>query len=462
MRKLLLAVLLLAPLSSRASTFDTYGFGARGIAMGGAQTADARDFTATFYNPSLLVLHDKVNFGLGFFYEDPNVSATPDAASPTFDAQSPQSSASWTAGFVFPFAGKLHKRVSLGVGLSIPTKNLLRVASFEPSIPTWYLYENSPDRIQIFAGLGIKPLDWFSLGVGIQALADFSGDVEFNVDIFNKSFAKREIVNELATREALVAGLTFMPTHNFQFAFSYRGAMELDYELPTDIQLGDLGTLTLDVKGVTFYTPHEVTLGVKWDPIPELTLTADLEYAIWSKAPNPAVSVSVRFSGDLAQGLGLDQALKLDSQDAPNGFVDILIPRIGLEYRIGENFTARAGYFFRPTMVPEQNGLTNLLDGPTHVISAGLGVSFMSPLGALAEPVRIEAVFQHGFVGSRDAQKSAANPLPSYSYGGQTEVFAIDLRYSFDIVGPKQAEAPAEESQPRPEEKKLEHDEFQD
>ena len=459
MRKLLFAFLLLAPLSARASTFDIYGFGSRGIAMGGAQTADARDFSATFYNPSLLVLQTKVGFGLGFFYEAPNVSATPDVPTASFGTE-PESTAAWSAGLVFPFAGKLRNHVALGVGISIPTKNLLRVASFDPGEPTWYLYENSPDRIQIFAGLGIKPFDWLTLGIGIQALADFSGHVDFNVDIFNKRFQKRDLTNELATREAPVAGLTIIPTSNFQFAFCWRASMELDYALPTSIQLGDLGTLGLNVSGVTFYTPHELTLGVKYEPIPELTLTADLEYALWSKAPSPAVNVSVRFTGDLAQGLGLDQALKLDSSDAPIGFEDVLIPRLGIEYRLGENVSFRGGYYFRPTMLPEQNGLTNLLDGPTHVISAGLGVSFMSPLGALAEPVKIDAVFQHGFVGGRHADKSASNPVQPYSYGGSTEVFAIDLRYAFDIVGPKD-ETPAQPEPAQPEAQKPERDEFQ-
>lgn len=444
MRKLLVAFLLLAPLSARASTFDIYGFGSRALSMGGAATADSADFTGVFYNPSQLVLRSKINLGLGLFYEKPNMEVTPDNPSQDFtnacvNCQPPDSTA-YTLGFVFPFAGKLRDRVALGVGLSLPTRNLIRVQAVDPNEPNWYLYQSSPDRINVFAGLGIRPVDWLSLGIGIQALSDFTGDIEFNVDLFNKQFKRRDIVNQLITKQAPVAGITIQPIKELSFGFSWRAAMALDFELPANIALGDLGNLLLDVKGTTFYTPHEFTFGVSGKPIEGLTINGDLEYARWSAAPNPALHVKIGFTGDLAKGLGLDKALSLDSQDAPIGFEDILIPRLGVEYHIVDRLAVRGGYFYRPTMVPKQNGLSNLLDGGTHAISGGIGFWFDSPLEMLSDPIEIAAVFQHGFVETRRAEKAESNPLTSYSYGGSTSVFSIDVRYNFDIA-----------SRPRPE-----------
>ena len=171
MRKLALVLLLLAPLPAYASTFDTFGFGSRALSMGGAMTADARDFTATFYNPSLIVNHNMINLGFGIFYESPSGTVTPDdltdPRAATFNPQTAPSSASYTLGFIFPFAGKLRDRLGLGVGISLPTRNLIKVQAVEPNEPNWYLYQSSPDRIQVFLGLGGKPFDWLYLGLGL-------------------------------------------------------------------------------------------------------------------------------------------------------------------------------------------------------------------------------------------------------------------------------------------------------
>lgn len=451
MRRLLLAVLLLAPCTARASNFDIYGFGTRALSMGGAATADSADFSGVFYNPSQLVLRSKINVGLGLFYEKPSMSVTADNPSPEFDALcktgcQPPDSTAYTVGLVFPFAGKLKDKVSLGIGLSLPTRNLIRVQAVDPGEPSWYLYQSSPDRINVFAGLGIRPVEWLSLGIGLQALADFTGNINFNVDLFNKRFQQRDIVAQLITRQAPVAGITFAPIKQLQFGFSYRASMELDLELPANIGLGDLGSLLLDAKSTTFFTPHEFTFGVSGRPLDGLTIDADLEYARWSVAPNPAVQVKVAFSGELASGLGLDKALSMDSQDAKIGFEDILIPRLGVEYYVVERLAVRAGYFYRPTMVPIQNGLTNLLDGGTHVITGGLGYKFDSPLEILSDPIEIAAVAQHGFVETRHANKSESNPVPAYSYGGSTTTFAIDIRYNFDIASRPRPDKPEDES----------------
>lgn len=431
MRKLLALALLILPGAARASSFDTYGFGSRGLSMGGAQVADSSDFTGVFYNPSQLVFRNKINVGFGFFYEKPNLKVTPDDPTSNLKVATPPDFSSYSIGVVYPFKGKVENKAALGLGIQLPLHNLIRVQGIEPTTPNWYLYQSSPDRIEVFAGLAIRPVEWLSLGVGGQFLADFGGDIEFNIDLFNKSFQRRDLEAELTTKGAPVAGLTIAPLPNLSFGFSYRGSIELDMDLPTNIALGDLGTLSFDIRSVTFYTPHEFTAGVKFSPIDDLTLDLDVEYARWSVAPSPGVSVDVQLTGDLEKGLGLDKSLALNSQDAKPGFSDIIIPRFGLEYRVGSRFSGRAGYSYHPTMVPLQNGLTNQLDGSTHQLSVGVGVKFDDPLEILADPIEVNAVGMLGLVGTRQAEKLEISGQPSYSYGGTTDVLAIDIRYNF-------------------------------
>jgi long-subunit fatty acid transport protein len=152
---------------------------------------------------------------------------------------------------------------------------------------------------------------------------------------------------------------------------------------------------------------------------------------MWSGAPNPAVTVTVRLSGDLVKGLGLEQVGAIDSHDPDPGFEDVLIPRFGAEYKIGSRFAVRGGYFFRPTFVPRQDGATNLLDGSTHTLSGGIGVNFPDPLEILAEPVQVDLAAQHGFIMERTATKPTASGTPSYTYSGGTSLFTASIRYNF-------------------------------
>ncbi len=426
---------------ARANTFDTFGFDPRAISMGGAQTADTNDFTGVFYNPSRLSLLKQVNVGLGFTYERPGVTVTPTDPSQQVTTLAPPDFANYTIGFVYPFGGKVQDKLAIGLGLGMPVRNLLRVQSVDPNTANWYLLQSSPDRIQIFLGVGIRPFDWLAIGFGAQMLSDFGGDVEFKVDLFNKEFQERDITNDLVTRASPVAGLTIIPIPQLHIGFNWRAPMELDYDLPNHINLGDLGALFLDVHGVTFYTPHEFTFGVHYDPTPALTISGDLQYALWSKAPNPAAVVTVRITGDLEKGLGLDQATAMNSNDPSTGFQDILIPRLGIEYRIGERFAARLGYFYRPTMIPKQNGTTNLLDASENVLSAGIGGFFPDPLEILSSPIEIDLAGQLGLYDTRQAVKPVNGPVPSYSYGGQYELFTVAVRYNFG-EGPPPASKP--------------------
>lgn len=51
---------------SRADVLFTYGYSPRGMGMGGAMTATADDFAASYYNPAGNAFQSQPNFGLGY------------------------------------------------------------------------------------------------------------------------------------------------------------------------------------------------------------------------------------------------------------------------------------------------------------------------------------------------------------------------------------------------------------
>src|SRR5215472_2822522 len=67
---LLGAALTLAASEARANPLDVFGFGSRETAMGGAVSADVRDFSASYYNPAGLALAHGLEVSVGYFRAD--------------------------------------------------------------------------------------------------------------------------------------------------------------------------------------------------------------------------------------------------------------------------------------------------------------------------------------------------------------------------------------------------------
>ena len=270
---------------AQANAFDMFGFDPRGIGMGGALVAAANDYTAAYYNPSLLVLRKDAMIGVGFSWAQPVLtvdSATP-GGNALLNAQRPPDFGGLSIGALFPLGGKVANRVALGFGLYSPSNNLLRTEAIDPNFPSWYLYQANADRIVINAGLGIRITDNFLLGLGGQFLAGFQGGVDFKVDLFSKEFKRRQLRTDLETTVAPVIGATVnVEELGLRIGASYRGAIQLKYALPTAIDLGEIGTLLLDIHGIAHYSPHTFTVGASYFT-DQLTLSADFSYALWSR-----------------------------------------------------------------------------------------------------------------------------------------------------------------------------------
>ena len=102
------------PGASSASPFDTYGFGGRGMAMGGAVASIVEDYTATYYNPAGFAFTEKPEIGGGFVYGETNLRLNG-------EKQDVPLIRAWQAGATFPISrGKL-RFFKLGVGANIPT-----------------------------------------------------------------------------------------------------------------------------------------------------------------------------------------------------------------------------------------------------------------------------------------------------------------------------------------------------
>ena len=435
MRLSVVVLLALTPALARADVFNTYGYGPRATAMGGAMTAEATDYTAVFYNPALLVERKDVNFGFAFqFYRMKSEVLSKDLAKPLElkNATAPDSVGT-SVGLLFPLGGKVKNRLALGLGVYLPTAVLLRVNAPSAQTPYWYRYHASPERLIMHLGAGIKIVDWLKVGLGVQVLADLIGSgANVSVDLFSRQVNGGDINAYLGTRVAPVFSLAVTPFKWLRFGVTFKWEMKLIFVIPATVDLEGIATLAFTVNGVAHYTPHTLNFGAAVDATKDLTFTLDGEWQNWSAAPSPYVGISINLSGPTLAALGLDEAFDVKSANQPPGFADTLSVRAGAEYRVSERFAARLGAFLRPTPVPRQDTQgTNLLDNTAIGLTGGFGFNFSDPLEIFAHPVQIDIAGQAQFILPREAKKEAVDNQPGYSYSANVYGVTAAIRYDF-------------------------------
>ncbi|MDP1828490.1 MAG: outer membrane protein transport protein [Archangium sp.] len=425
----------LAPLLAQADVFNTFGYGPRATAMGGAMTAEANDYTAVFYNPALLVDRKDVNFGFNFqFYRMVADVKSKDLAKPLdLSNSNAPDSVGTSVGLLFPLGGKVKNHLALGLGVYLPTANLLRVNIVGSNQPYWYRYHASPERLILHLGAGIKIVDWLKVGLGVQALADLIGNgANVSVDLFSKQVNSGDLNAYLATRVAPVFSLAVTPHKRIRLGVTFKWEMKLKVVIPAKVDLEGIGTLGFTVSGVAHFTPHTLNFGAAFDATENLTFTLDGEWQNWSAAPSPYVGINIDLSGPTLEALGLGSALDVTSAEQKPGFTDTFGVRAGAEYRVSERFAARAGAFLRPTPVPKQDTQgTNLLDGTAIGITGGIGFNFSDPLEIFQHPVQIDVAGQAQFLLSREANKAAVDSQPGYTYSANVYGVTAAIRYDF-------------------------------
>lgn len=423
----LVCLLALAPAPARAGSFDLFGHTPRDIGMGGAMTAPVIGYSALYYNPAALTLDRAHSLALGLQLAAPAlfVDREGDRSSPaTVD---PDTHVGLSLGWVKPIGGIFDDRLAVGLSLSLPLERLVRVQGFDPAAPQFYLFQNLPDKLLIHLGVAGEITPWLSLGVGLQILADLNGRADLDLDILAGSFVRRSVGVTLSPNLSPLVGLHIRPPLSrgggqIKFGLTYRGESSLAFDLPVSVKAGDALDLDIAVSQTVLYTPHTLALGLSYTlDSPALTVALDLAYAFWSAAPDPSPRLAVDLGGKLVAAFGLDAALDLGVGAPPLelGFSDTVTARLGAEWSPESWLTLRTGYAFRPTPAPPATGPTAYLDNDAHIVSLGLGFSFISPLQERRSIVDIDLALQATLLPRRTVYRSAPdNPGGDLSHGG--------------------------------------------
>ena len=142
---------------------ETIGFGARSIGSGGGGVAWVADPTAAHVNPAGLSHLDRPEAQLGLIYSQETFRELPPvwwdtnrdgSVDENDNGLAVSSNVDDTIGFTAATGRNVGKKFGIGLALYVPARQLMRFMTFEPSLPTYFMHYNRPQRLVLSLGFG--------------------------------------------------------------------------------------------------------------------------------------------------------------------------------------------------------------------------------------------------------------------------------------------------------------------
>jgi long-subunit fatty acid transport protein len=436
---LLATVLAGAATPARANPADVFGLGARGAAMGGAQTATVDDSTASYYNPARLTATDDIHIDLGYQMAAPSVG--------TEGGDFPVDRSEGLAlGIAVP--GKIAgQRLAIGASLFLPDQQVTRTRTLPAERPRFLAYDNRPQRILLAATAAVELFRGLSIGAGVAYMASTNGEVELRGLVGfpdpTGSDLDLSIDVDVQTIRYPHAGIAWQALPWLSFGVSYRGGFRLVIDQTVRVR-GDIGAPgqpvvvedgRLDLRSVSqdLFQPMQVTAGVAAQVLPNWLVALDLAYQRWSEFDNPTARIDIEL--DIKQFNDLVAIPPMRPLAVPN-LHDIIVPRLGVEWRSDPGgrrvWSARGGYVFEPRVAPEQAGESNFIDNDKHTLTAGGGLELPGLGGVITKPFSIDAYVSFTYLVPRLHEKlNPIDPVGDYTSRGHVIAGGIMSRWRF-------------------------------
>lgn len=429
--------LALAAVASPAVAHEpwAFGLGSRSTAMGGAVSADATDFSASYYNPAGIAGELGLRLSLGYAYNAQNLQI--DGRDSGVDA---------VRGLAFGFAatGKLGGiPIGLGIATHLPDQGISRVTALREGVVRWELYDSRASVLYLTANLAVRPVDALELGGGISFLAATHGrfEVSGTADVLlpYNSKLRHEVDADLTSVRYPEAGMRVHLGKRATLALVYRHETKLELELAARLQ-GDVDfagvkvpiLYTLTSKTIAAYLPAQLVVGSSFDLGHGVKVDADFTYVHWSGYASPTARTAAKLSATPPPGIDLELPTEIKpTRGIPPRFEDRVVPRLGAEWLIPwpriVRPAIRAGYVFEKSPVPPQSGVTNFVDADRHTLTLGAGIRLeKAPFPSL------DLHFLHSWLPERVTSKSSpADLVGDYRQRGTQVGFGATLGATF-------------------------------
>lgn len=435
------AALVVAPSIARANPMDTFGFGSRETAMGGAVSADVRGWTATYYNPAALARSRGLEIGVGYFRADHHLEIN--GADTGVDPVKGFNAGLVAPGTLFgiPFA--------FGLAVHLPDDRISRVRALRQEQPRWELYDNRNQRLFLAANLAIEPVPWLWIGGGLSFMSSTRGrlDITGKANVFSpdSSTLRHEVDADLTAIRYPQAGARVALGDRVALAAVYRGEFQLGLDLTAHLQ-GDISGITtalydLHTVSVNNFLPQQVVLGGAWEVTRDLKATFDATWIDWSAYVAPVAKLDVLL--DIPPpASGWPATIQPPQSPAPTRIEplvmhDRVVPRLGLEWRALSlrkvDAFLRGGYEIAKSPISAQTGLTNYVDRDRHTGSIGIGTTLRNLARELPGALSIDAHLQWSeLVEATTLKANPADYVGDYTAGGRIINFGVTTSFAFD------------------------------
>lgn len=428
-----------------AQPMDTYGMSSRSVAMGGAVSADVEDISSNYYNPAGLVRGDHMRIGLGWF-----------GAFHQLDVDGLNSNVDPVHGLTFGLAvpGTLDRnfRFAFGLGVHLNDDRLSRTRSLPQARPRWEFYDNRPHRTYLAAHLAVELFEVLRIGGGISFLSygantlSVRGDLDIAMPDVG-SHLEHEIRADLTTIRYPQIGVQVQPIPELSFGLVYRGGFALSNTLVAEVDASVLsgglappfdGYFYLFSESVNAFVPQQVSLAGSWSPTPQFTLNLEVTWVNWSSYISPVGTSDVLLDLDIPPELAdtIFVPTIRGSRPIAANFEDRFVPRVGVEGVAYEDpsmaVRVRGGFFYEHSPVPEQSGVTNLVDTDRIAFSAGAGLRLTNLRPLLDGFLAFDLHLQYALLPYRTMQKySLVDPTGDYVAGGHIFAAGLSMEVGF-------------------------------
>jgi long-chain fatty acid transport protein len=438
-------VLVLLPSRAQAAPPDTFGFGSRETAMGGAAAAETQGFAASYYNPAALARSRGFEVGIGYFRADHalELNGKDSQVDPVKGV---------VGGLVIP--GRIARiPVAIGVAFHLPDDHLVRARVTPQEEPRWILYGDPDQRLYLAANLAIEPVPWLWLGGGLSFLSSTRAnlDITGGANIFrpDDSQLRHQVEADLTAERYPQAGVRVALSDAVALAAVYRGQVKVGLDLSARLY-GDVSALTTALYRVTTtsvddFLPQQVVLGGSWQMHRRLRTTLDATWIDWSAYVAPAATTYATLDipppvGGYPAGLTAPVTPR-PSVALPVRMHDRVVPRLGLEWEVLRDGAARgyfrAGYALVKSPVEAQTGVTNYVDRNRHTLSLGLGAALKDLASFLPGTLTVDGHVQVSVLVKDTTEKtSAADLVGDYTAGGSIVNLGVTLGFAFGVGEP--------------------------
>ncbi|WP_303851100.1 OmpP1/FadL family transporter [Seleniivibrio woodruffii] len=418
MKKILLfsALLLSSAFSAFAGHVDTYGIGSKATSMGGAVVAGIDDPFAVYYNPAAMSNIQQPMLSVGTHLVDPHltikqyrVNTSGALADDSFGADGIKDEADLLIvphmGYVHPITDKL----TFGVAFYVPYGLDLKWNADPNENPAAYnTYHSWYMREVVTPSLSYKVNDKLSIGAGISIGKAKAGNERKRYvpeKMKNSTYmAGVAQANGVPSAQAPAVGAALAAAYteldgadidmeyedNFNWSYNlgvlykftdkltggitYRSYSNIDLEGDAEVtpemaywKNENLGSDT------AVDTPDSIQFGLEYKVTPKFKVEADIVRTFWSRIGSYTV-----YMDDYLLQSELDPTFIPGANEEyfERNWKDTWQYRVGAEYLLNDKVALRAGYYYDPTVVPEDTFDVLWPDSDKHVFSGGVGLNF--------------------------------------------------------------------------------------